>query len=168
MTRMMHAVSLLCQVTNSNVSKGRVKSSWPLERKSRGPGAWGARGMNFQTSNTRAPWFGDGCCPLSVGVSVSSPADCFSGCPFLMRRHQPDNQRLAALSGQLESALELSLSLQAQHASALSMISFLETTVNALESLHPRPRPSHVLAVLPRLRRSTHRLLPSSMSGKRV
>jgi hypothetical protein len=71
-----------------------------------------------------------GLCPLSVGVSVSSPADCFSGCPFLMRRHQPDNLRLAALS-----ALELSRSLQAQHASALSMISFLETTVNALESL---------------------------------
>ena len=45
------------------------------------------------------------------------------------------NLRLAALSSQLESALELSRSLQAQHASALTTISFLETKVNSLESL---------------------------------
>ncbi len=44
------------------------------------------------------------------------------------------NLRLATLSNQLESALELSRSLQAQHTTALSTISFLETKVNALES----------------------------------
>jgi len=45
------------------------------------------------------------------------------------------NLRLTALSSQLESALELSRSLQAQHATALSTISYLESKVNALESL---------------------------------
>lgn len=45
------------------------------------------------------------------------------------------NLRLAALSNQLESALELSRSLQTQHTTALSTISFLEAKVNALESL---------------------------------
>jgi hypothetical protein len=45
------------------------------------------------------------------------------------------NSRLAALSNQLESALELSRSLQAQHTTAQSTISFLEAKVNALESL---------------------------------
>lgn len=45
------------------------------------------------------------------------------------------NLRLAALSSQLESALELSRSLQAQHATAQNTISFLEAKVNALESL---------------------------------
>jgi hypothetical protein len=49
------------------------------------------------------------------------------------------NLRLTALSsqleGRLESALELSPSLQAQHAMALSTISYLESKVNALESL---------------------------------
>ena len=44
------------------------------------------------------------------------------------------NSRLAALSSQLESALELSRSLQAQHTTALSTISYLESKVNALES----------------------------------
>jgi hypothetical protein len=44
------------------------------------------------------------------------------------------NLRLAALSSQLESALELSRSLQAQHTTALSTISYLESKVNALES----------------------------------
>ena len=45
------------------------------------------------------------------------------------------NIRLTALSSQLESAVELSRSLQTQHATALSTISFLEAKVNALESL---------------------------------
>ena len=45
------------------------------------------------------------------------------------------NSRLAALSNQLESALELSRSLQAQHTTAQNTISFLEAKVNALESL---------------------------------
>ena len=45
------------------------------------------------------------------------------------------NIRLATLSSQLESALELSRSLQAQHATAQNTISFLEAKVNALESL---------------------------------
>lgn len=45
------------------------------------------------------------------------------------------NLRLAALSSQLESALDLSRSLQAQHVTAQSTISFLEAKVNALESL---------------------------------
>ena len=45
------------------------------------------------------------------------------------------NLRLAALSSQLESALELSRSLQSQHMTALSTISFLEAKVNALETL---------------------------------
>lgn len=45
------------------------------------------------------------------------------------------NLRLAALSSQLESALELSRSLQAQHATAQNTISCLEAKVNALESL---------------------------------
>jgi hypothetical protein len=45
------------------------------------------------------------------------------------------NLRLTALSSQLESALELSRSLQAQHATALGTISFLEAKVNSLESL---------------------------------
>jgi hypothetical protein len=45
------------------------------------------------------------------------------------------NLRLATLSSQLESALELSRSLQAQHTTAQSTISFLEAKVNALESL---------------------------------
>jgi len=45
------------------------------------------------------------------------------------------NHRLAALSNQLESALELSRTFQAQHAAAQNTISFLEAKVNALESL---------------------------------
>ncbi len=45
------------------------------------------------------------------------------------------NLRLTALSSQLESALELSRSLQAQHTTAQNTISFLEAKVNALESL---------------------------------
>lgn len=45
------------------------------------------------------------------------------------------NLRLATLSNQLESALELSRSLQVQHTTALGTISFLEAKVNALESL---------------------------------
>jgi hypothetical protein len=45
------------------------------------------------------------------------------------------NLRLATLSNQLESALELSRSLQTQHTTALSTISFLEAKVNSLESL---------------------------------
>ncbi|KAI0002558.1 hypothetical protein BJV74DRAFT_816541 [Russula compacta] len=45
------------------------------------------------------------------------------------------NLRLAALSSQLESALELSRSLQAQHATAQNTISLLEAKVNTLESL---------------------------------
>ena len=45
------------------------------------------------------------------------------------------NLRLAVLSNQLESALELSRSLQAQHATSQNTISFLEAKVNALESL---------------------------------
>ena len=44
------------------------------------------------------------------------------------------NMRLATLSSQLESALELSRSLQAQHTTAMGTISFLEAKVNALES----------------------------------
>jgi len=45
------------------------------------------------------------------------------------------NLRLLALSSQLESALELSRSLQAQHATAQNTISYLEAKVNSLESL---------------------------------
>ncbi|KAH9965219.1 hypothetical protein BC827DRAFT_1183018 [Russula dissimulans] len=45
------------------------------------------------------------------------------------------NLRLLALSSQLESALELSRSLQAQHATAQNTISCLEAKVNSLESL---------------------------------
>ncbi|KAI0254610.1 hypothetical protein BJV78DRAFT_1338898 [Lactifluus subvellereus] len=45
------------------------------------------------------------------------------------------NLRLAALSNQLESALELSRTLQAQHVAAQNTISFLEAKVNTLESL---------------------------------
>lgn len=45
------------------------------------------------------------------------------------------NTRLASLSAQLESALELSSTLQAQHASAQSTISTLESKVEALEGL---------------------------------
>jgi hypothetical protein len=45
------------------------------------------------------------------------------------------NLRLDALSSQLESALELSRSLQAQHAAAQNTISFLEAKVNTLETL---------------------------------
>jgi hypothetical protein len=45
------------------------------------------------------------------------------------------NGRLDALSNQLESALELSRTLQAQHAAAQNTISFLEAKVNSLESL---------------------------------
>jgi hypothetical protein len=45
------------------------------------------------------------------------------------------NLRLTTLSNQLESALELSQSLQAQHTTALSTISSLEAKVNALKSL---------------------------------
>ncbi|KAI9451957.1 hypothetical protein F5148DRAFT_1237689 [Russula earlei] len=45
------------------------------------------------------------------------------------------NLRLAALASQLESALELSRSLQAQHATAQNTISYLEAKVNTLESL---------------------------------
>jgi len=45
------------------------------------------------------------------------------------------NLRLVALSSQLESALELSRSLQAQHATAQNTISYLEAKVNSLESL---------------------------------
>lgn len=45
------------------------------------------------------------------------------------------NLRLDALSSQLESALELSRTLQAQHSAAQNTISFLESKVNALESL---------------------------------
>ncbi|KAH9050284.1 hypothetical protein EDB84DRAFT_596234 [Lactarius hengduanensis] len=45
------------------------------------------------------------------------------------------NHRLDALSNQLESALELSRTLQAQHTAAQNTISFLETKVNTLESL---------------------------------
>ena len=45
------------------------------------------------------------------------------------------NLRLTTLSNQLESALELSRSLQAQHTTALNTISFLEAKVNTLESL---------------------------------
>jgi len=44
------------------------------------------------------------------------------------------NLRLTTLSNQLESALELSRSLQVQHTTALGTISFLEAKVNALES----------------------------------
>lgn len=43
--------------------------------------------------------------------------------------------RLTALSNQLEAALELSASLQAQRNAAQSIISALELKVNALESL---------------------------------
>lgn len=45
------------------------------------------------------------------------------------------NLRLVALSSQLESALELSRTLQAQHVAAQNTISFLEAKVNTLESL---------------------------------
>lgn len=45
------------------------------------------------------------------------------------------NLRLATLASQLESALELSRSLQAQHATAQNTISLLEAKVNTLESL---------------------------------
>ncbi|KAI0266572.1 hypothetical protein BC834DRAFT_969573 [Gloeopeniophorella convolvens] len=45
------------------------------------------------------------------------------------------NSRLDTLSSQLESALELSRSLQAQHAAAQNTISLLEAKVNSLESL---------------------------------
>ena len=45
------------------------------------------------------------------------------------------NSRLDTLSSQLESALELSRTLQAQHAAAQNTISFLEAKVNTLESL---------------------------------
>ena len=45
------------------------------------------------------------------------------------------NVRLDALSSQLKSTLELSCTLQAQHASAQNTISFLEAKVNALELL---------------------------------
>ena len=45
------------------------------------------------------------------------------------------NLRLTTLSNQLESALELSRSLQVQHTTALNTISLLESKVNALESL---------------------------------
>jgi len=44
-------------------------------------------------------------------------------------------QRLSTLSTQLESAIELSSSLQAQHAAAQSTISVLESKVSSLESL---------------------------------
>ncbi|KAH9042683.1 hypothetical protein EDB85DRAFT_2107574 [Lactarius pseudohatsudake] len=45
------------------------------------------------------------------------------------------NHRLDALSNQLESALELSRTLQVQHTAAQNTISFLEAKVNTLESL---------------------------------
>jgi len=45
------------------------------------------------------------------------------------------NHRLDTLSNQLESALELSRTLQVQHAAAQNTISFLEAKVNTLESL---------------------------------
>ncbi|THH16715.1 hypothetical protein EW146_g3966 [Bondarzewia mesenterica] len=61
--------------------------------------------------------------------------------PLRMDQHQPvsssavSEERLNALSTQLESALELSRTLQAQHAAAQNTISMLESKVSSLESL---------------------------------
>ncbi|KII83701.1 hypothetical protein PLICRDRAFT_437332 [Plicaturopsis crispa FD-325 SS-3] len=53
-------------------------------------------------------------------------------------------QRLTTLASQLESALELSSTLQAQHAAAQTTISALESKVNALETLVHAPPPPPV------------------------
>ena len=77
------------------------------------------------------------------------------------------NLRLTTLSNQLESALELSRSLQAQHTTALGTISFLEAKVNALESLvhtSQAQAQSHVAEAT----EERASLTSSSMNGKRV
>ncbi|KIM79867.1 hypothetical protein PILCRDRAFT_823052 [Piloderma croceum F 1598] len=72
--------------------------------------------------------------PMSLGMTHDEEDIARSSSP---RQSVIDElfQRLTTLSSQLESAIELSSSLQAQHAAAQSTISVLESKVSSLESL---------------------------------
>jgi hypothetical protein len=72
--------------------------------------------------------------PMSLGMTHDEEDIARSSSP---RQSVIDElfQRLTSLSTQLESAIELSSSLQAQHAAAQSTISVLESKVSSLESL---------------------------------
>lgn len=86
--------------------------------------------------------------PMSLGMTHDEEDIARSSSP---RQSVIDElfQRLTSLSTQLESAIELSSSLQAQHAVAQSTISVLESKVSSLESLvqqsqvPPPPAPPH-------------------------
>jgi hypothetical protein len=86
--------------------------------------------------------------PMSLGMAHDEEDIARSSSP---RQSVIDElfQRLTSLSTQLESAIELSSSLQAQHAAAQSTISVLESKVSSLESLvqqsqaPPPPAPPH-------------------------
>jgi hypothetical protein len=86
--------------------------------------------------------------PMSLGMTHDEEDIARSSSP---RQSVIDElfQRLTSLSTQLESAIELSSSLQAQHAAAQSTISVLESKVSSLESLvqqsqaPPPPAPPH-------------------------
>jgi len=74
-------------------------------------------------------------------------------------------QCLASLSNQLESAIELSSLLQAQHAAAQSMISVLECKVSSLESLVHNPKLPSLLPSPPY--QHQHHPLPSLIPSRR-
>ncbi len=78
--------------------------------------------------------------PAQRGAQVQGPSD--SAAHVWMPAVHLKND---ALSNQLESALELSRTLQVQHAAAQNTISFLKAKVNALESLVPKLRRKHML-----------------------
>jgi len=81
--------------------------------------------------------------PTGMGMVIAMTEEDYV--PRHSSRHSPSppnlnvidelNQRMNTLSDQLESALELSNTLQAQHAAAQGTISALESKVSALESL---------------------------------
>ncbi|KAI0300593.1 hypothetical protein B0F90DRAFT_1668384 [Multifurca ochricompacta] len=79
-------------------------------------------GMDDEEDKTRSRSRSPSPSPPTVSQSVPYPSEDI-------------NSRLVVLSSQLESALELSRTLQAQHAAAQNTISSLEAKVNALESL---------------------------------
>jgi hypothetical protein len=98
--------------------------------------------------------------PMSLGMTHSLDEEDMVASSSSPKQSVIDElfQRLTTLSTQLESAIELSSSLQAQHAAAQSTISVLESKVSSLESLvqqsqappaaEPAPHPDSLTQML--------------------